>query len=296
MSLNESRKIVLKNRTAKGDLLEATYLPDLGMNMISFKKGSLEIIDPSTKGLFEARFAGLGALIGPHFHRKRAEIVPIVKDESLFPHIARVKAQGILDPFSHGIARYAPWQTESNEHHVHAVLTGKDLWNGIPLADLEGQNFKMIFKADLMPDGLHIELSIVSDTDSVVGLHYYYHLPQSKGTVMSEVQNTMIDQGKNVQIPSDWNYNDQRYLIYALDQETDFTFYPHPNPLAGSILLDAMDYRLRVQYTSPSQENCWQLYHPKHSSFACIEPLSAKDPRHPNLTVSSLGIHLQILD
>ena len=288
--------ITLKNKTTRGESLEVTYLPEKGMNMISFKKGDLEIIDQSTKALFEERFAGLGALIGPHFHHKNAAVVPKVKDESLFPHIARVKAKGIQDPFSHGIGRYAPWQVEAREHWVRGILTGKDQWNGVPLAELEGQNFKMTFEAELLPDGLHLDLAIVSDSDSLVGIHYYYHLPEGKGVVKSEVQDFILDHNERKPIPSSWNFNEQHQLIYPLEQDTDFTFFPFPDPLEGSILLDAGVYRLRTKYSCLSQENSWQLYHPAGASFVCIEPLSSQDPRHPNLTVSSLKIHLQILD
>lgn len=286
--------ITLKNKTQRGESLEVTYLPEKGMNMISFKKGDLEVIDQSTKTLFEERFAGLGALIGPHFHHRK--VVPKVKDETLFPHIARVKAKGIQDPFSHGIGRYAPWKVEAKEHWIKGILTGKDQWNGVPLSELEGQNFKMTFEAELLPDGLHLDLAIVSDSDSLIGIHYYYHLPEGKGVVRGEVQDFILDHNERKPIPSSWNFNEQHQLSYSLDQDTDFTFFPFPDPLEGSILLDAGVYRLRTQYTCISQENSWQLYHPSGASFACIEPLSSQDPRHPNLTVSSLKIHLQILD
>src|SRR5947209_3792431 len=101
--------VVLKSQTEKGESMQATFLPEKGMNLVSFKKGNLEVIDQSTLPLFEERFAGLGALIGPHFHRRLPETLPHIADESLFPHIARVKAKGAADPFSHGIGRYAPW-------------------------------------------------------------------------------------------------------------------------------------------------------------------------------------------
>lgn len=287
--------IILRNMTPQGEPLEVTYLPEKGMNMVSYKKGNIEVIDPSTAPLFEERYAGLGAIIGPHFHRKNPKIVPKIYDESLFPHIARVKAKGVQDPFSHGIGRYAPWKAEASEQAIKAVLTGKDEWNGVPLEQLEGQNFKMTFEAELLPDGLHIKMSIVSDFDSLVGLHYYYHLPEGKGTIQASVRDTIRDNKSVRSIPKDWNFNDQHVLTYPLDQDTDCTFYPFPDPLKGSITLDTGVYQLKTIYESPSQENCWQLYHPHEASFVCIEPLSAQDPRHPHLTVSSLNVHLQIL-
>jgi hypothetical protein len=287
--------IVLNNTTSAGESLQATFLPDIGMNMISYKKGNIEVIDQSTKNLFEERYAGLGALIGPHFHHRSPSRIPPIKDESLFPFIARIKAKGIQEPFSHGIARYAPWQAQASDKKVTATISGKDVWKGIPLAELEGQNFKMNYTAELTPEGLEIEISVVSDTDSIVGIHYYYHLPQGKGTVISSVQNKYIEGKETKPIPNDWNYDSQKNLRVPLDRAYDCTFYPYPNPLEGKILLDAVDYQLLTKYSCMSQENCWQLYHPKDASFVCMEPLSAQDPRHPNLTVSSLQIKLEIL-
>lgn len=275
--------------------LEATFLPDSGMNMASYKLGDIEVIDQSTRNLFEERFAGLGALIGPHFHRRKKETLPKIKDESLFPHIARVKAKGVDDPFSHGIGRYAPWKAESDVSKIKAELSGKDVWNGVPVSALEGQNFKMVYAAELLPTGLQIDISVVSDADSLVGLHYYYYLPQGQGTVYSRVQDCILDNGETRPIPRDWKYDaDQKHLQLSLDRAYDNTFYPFPDTLEAQIMLDAGSYRLFVSYTCASQENAWQLYHPAGASFVCIEPLSAQDPRHPNLTVSSLRVHLQI--
>lgn len=287
--------VVLKNQTAQGELLQAIFEPERGMNMVSFKKGNVEVIDPSTSNLFEERYAGLGAMIGPHFHHRKKEIIPSIKDESLFPHIARIKAKGIQEPFSHGIGRYAPWKYENTESSIRAKLTGKDQWQGVNLSELEGQNFTMTYEARLYPTGLEIDLSVVSDTDSCVGIHYYYSLPQKKGSVKAQVQNQLLKDGKQQPIPKEWNYNSQNELTFDLNEEADFTFRPFPNVLQGSILLDAIDYRLKTQYRCHNEENSWQLYHPKQSSFVCIEPVSAADPRHPNLTVSSLKIHLEIL-
>lgn len=272
----------------KNDTFQATFDPERGMNLLSYKRKEIEVIDPSTRSLFEERYAGLGALIGPHFHHRKT--VPPVKDEALFPHIERVKAKGVQEPFSHGIARYAPWQVESSSStHVKARLTGKDSWNGVPLAALEGQNFTMDFQAQLLETGLQINLSVVSDTDSLVGLHYYYHLPKGKGSVSAQVQNHYIEGGERKSLPS-------HFLTLELDGTAyDRTLFPFPDPLQGKIYLHAGSYQLKVSYSCSCQENAWQLYHPAGASYVCIEPLSSQDPRHPNLTVSSLSILLEIL-
>ncbi|HEV8052515.1 MAG TPA: hypothetical protein VGP47_08470 [Parachlamydiaceae bacterium] len=287
--------IILTSETPQGEKLQATFLPDKGMNLVSYKKGDLEIIDQTTMPLFEERFAGLGALIGPHFYRRRAETLPKITDESLFPHIARVKAKGTADPFSHGIGRYAPWQAVSTPNSVKASLSGKDLWNGIPISSLEGQNFKMNFQADLTPQGLILNLDVVSDTDSVVGIHYYYHLPKNTGRVVTGVQPIYIDKGEKKPLPDNWKIDSQRVLTFDLEDEADFTFFPYPNPREGRITLDAESYQIVTTYSCQSQENCWQLYHPKGASFVCIEPLSSQDPKHPNLSVSAIRIALEII-
>lgn len=290
------KTIVLENQTVQGERLQATFVPEKGLNLISFKKESTEVIEQSTWNLFEERYAGLGALIGPHFHRRRQESLPKIKDETLFPHIARVKAKGIQDPFSHGIARYAPWKVESTPTSLKGVLTGQDMWNDTPLSDLEGQHFKMEYKADLHPSGLMLHLSIVSDTDSLVGIHYYYALPGSRGRLIAQIQNQVRIQGKLQPIPPEWSLDTQNRLAFDLSQEADFTFRPYPNPLQSDILLTTDEYSLRTRYSCLCEENCWQLYHPAGASFVCIEPISAQDPRHPHLSISELHIHLEILN
>lgn len=279
--------IVLKNEN-----LQAVFDPDRGMNLLSYKRGEIEVIDLSTRTLFEERYAGLGALIGPHFHHRH--VIPPVKDEALFPHIARLKAKGVEEPFSHGIVRYAPWKAEATETKVTARLTGKDTWNGVALSALEGQNFTMEMTAQLSPDSLEIVLSVVSDADSLVGIHYYYHLPEGRGSVSSAVQSHYLENGQRKPLPDKWKLDSQHQLTLDLEEAYDVTFHPFPNPLEGKIVLDAVQYRLVTHYTCQSQENSWQLYHPAGASFVCIEPISSQDPHHPNLTVSSIKIRLHI--
>jgi hypothetical protein len=278
-----------------GSSYQATFAPLNGMNLISFKRGNVEVIDPATRGNFEERSSGLGPLIGPHFYRRRPELVPKVPDESLFPHIAKCRAKGILDPFSHGVARYCPWKVEVKENEIKGEILGKDLWNGVPLSLIEGQNFLMRMKGSLSKEGLSINLSVVSDTDSVVGIHYYYRLPNGKGRVISRTRSKCISDGAVKDIPAEWGYNQETgELNFGLDRAVDATFSPALNPLNGDIRLETEEYTLRTIYHCLCEENSWQLYHPQNASFVCMEPISAKDPRHANLSVSSLAIQLQI--
>lgn len=284
----------LTSKTPDGTPLEATFLPEKGMNMISFKRGDVEVIDQSTKEIFDERFGGLGPLIGPHFYQRKKETLPLIKQEELFPHIALIKKQQRVDPFSHGIGRYAPWKVEATDNSLVATLSGKDQWMGVPLAELEGQQFQMTFKTELKSDGLHLNLSVASDTDSLVGIHYYYRLPNGRGTIYSRIQDRYIVNRESQPIPQEWNYDDQHLLTYELNRDTDFTFHPFPDPKASKIILETEEYRLTTTYSCINQENSWQLYHPKGASYVCVEPITARDPRAANLTASSISIHLQI--
>lgn len=287
-------KITLKAKAEDDQPLEVVFWPERGMNFISYKKAGVEVIDQTTWDLFEERYAGLGAMIGPHFHHRNYSIISKIQDESLFPHIARVKAKGTQEPFSHGIGRYAPWKEEHTETKIRATLAGKDTWNGVPLAELEGQDFKMQYEAELTPKGLRIFLSVVSETDSVVGLHTYYRLTGG-GRVIAKVLPQFNDHGEIKPIPKQWSYGEDFTLDYPLVENTDYGFYPYPDPLEGHIFLKTNDYHLKIFYRSLNQENSWQLYHPQGKSFVCIEPLSAKDPRKPHLSVSSLHTLITII-
>lgn len=281
--------ITLRATSTDGAPLEATFLPGKGMNLISYKRGDLEVIDQSTRPDFEERCSGLGPLIGPHFYRRHPSTIPTLPDPSRFPHIAHAKG----DPFSHGVGRYAPWTFEVTENTLSGKIEGKDEWNGVTLADIEGQNFTMTFDAALKPTGLALELSVVSDTDSIVGIHYYWHLPKGTGRVFSSVQKKYLDLLEEKTVPDNWAKDHQ--MTFDLAQAADFTFYPHPHPREGEILLDAEDYRLKTTYTNRCQENSWQLYHPKGASFVCIEPVSSQNPRRANLSISDIHINLEIL-
>lgn len=270
-------KVVLKHVLEDGSTLEASFFPAHGMTLASFKRNEVEVIAQETKSLFEECGKGLGVLIGPHFHRRIPELIPHVKDEEKFPQIAYCKTHGISDPFSHGVGRYAPWKWEKKEESIQASLSGKTLWEGVPLKELEGQDFEMKFSISLDKEGLHLDLSVVSDTDSLVGLHYYYRLPNQEGVVECV-------SAKEKKFP---------FLLHA-ESAVDENFHFYPDPLKGEVFLKTKEFDLKVSSRCISQENSWQLYRPSNEPFVCIEPISAKDPHHPTLSVSSLSVDLMI--
>lgn len=255
-------------------ITQATFLPEHGMNLISYKRGDVEVIDQSTKKGFDERSAGLGPLIGPHFHRRKPELLPKIDKE--FPQSAYCKAHGIADIFSHGVARYVPWKYEKTENGFKARLSGKDTWHEVPLSAIEGQNFQMTMDVDLNARGLNIKLSVVSDTDSVVGIHYFYRLPNGKGVLKAKVKHQEL------------------IMHFPSEEAIDANYHPSPDPDKGIIRLETEEYTLKTEYECVSEENSFQVYHPEKASFVCIEPISAQDPRHPNLTVSGISINLKI--
>lgn len=287
-------KVVLQNRNHNGELLQAIFLPEHGMNLCSYQVGGVEVIEQSTWPLFEERGAGLGALIGPHFHHRKPEAITPIVDETIFPHIERVRLKGVKEPFSHGIARYVPWKFEANQTGITAELSGTDRYKGVLLSSLEGQQFHLKYHAELTADGLKINYSVESSSKSVIGLHYYYALNNPNAFLKSRVQPLFFDQDRQFKpLPQIWNVDSEKNLSFELSQGADFGFTPFPDPSSTEISVQMESYRLIIAY-SCSKENSWQLYHPKETQYVCIEPLTAKDPFNPQLTSSSIQALIKI--
>ena len=218
-------EVHLKNQTSDGAILRATFLPEDGMNLKSFKRNNIEVIEQSTINLFTERKAGLGALIGPHFHQQ--DYVAKELNDSIFPHIALSKKQGRKDPLSHGIARYVPWNYQASTTQIKAKLTGRDSYKGIPLKTFEGQDFILTFEARLLSDGLTIKYCVESEKPSVIGLHYYYRF-QETGLIHGHFENLFRDQNQWIEIPKKWKKNgDNSLLNIKLPQALDYGFVPH---------------------------------------------------------------------
>lgn len=291
-----SELITLKNTTENGIPLSAVFCPEKGMNLLSFKKGDIEAFDQSTKSLFLERCAGLGALIGPHFHHRPKEALTQKFDESLFPHIAKQKLQGVEEPFTHGIARYVPWKYEYSGTQISASLRGSDLYKGVAIKEFEGQDFHMTLDVKLIHDGLVLQFNIHSELPSVIGFHYYYeYIPSS--FVQAFVQKDFRKQETWTPLPATWYDATKHKLHFDASQESDFGFKPilqpdHPYHL---ICLKGSSHLLHIEYTSSNEEETsWQLYHPKEASFVCIEPLSALNPRKPILTNNNLQLKISV--
>lgn len=294
--------VKLEGKTTGDIAVKATFCVEKGMNLMSLKFGSFEIIDQSTSILFNQRAAGLGALIGPHFHHRKDKDIVAVKDPFLFPHLELLRQKAIKEPFSHGIARYVPWElTLLSKTGFEANLSSKTKYKDIPYGQLEDMDFEMTLKAFLTSTGLMIDYSINSSKPSVLGFHYYYALHKDGPNIVeSNVKNEYVDTGEIKKIPDSFGYDTNTHdLKFNLVNPSDYNFKPYPqlkfNSTISSIKLRRPDYTLQVDYTCATTDNSWQLYHPKGASFACIEPLSANDPREPKSNISGLTLHLSII-
>jgi len=287
--------ITLISSAADGQPLQATFLPDKGMSLISYRKGGLDVLDPATRLDFETYGAGLGCLIGPHFYLQKEEWIQPIKDPSLFPHLLFTEKKGYKDPFSHGIGRYAPWKYEATERTISAKLCGKDIWKGTALSELEGADFTLRVDAELTPQGLNIALHASSTRVCVIGLHYYYLLPPGKAQVTALVKDVYNNKGKFMPIEKRWIKKGSNHLMFDLREFADYGFLPLKEDHSGEVQLETSTYKLRICYQGASEEVSWQLYHPENATFVCIEPISAKNPRGLTASSSSLTTRIEIL-
>jgi hypothetical protein len=285
--------VTLTNISSDGKPLEATFYPAKGMNLISYKKGGIEVIDTSTEDLFQDRMAGLGALIGPHFHHRPKDKIGPVPFEERFPHIKRVKERGIIEPFSHGIARYSSWDAQATKTSLEATLQSTTTLEGVLLSTLEGFAFTMFMDVELRPTGLYIELGVDACEPAVAGLHYYFSLGKGKNELCLQAREEYNASGQIRPVPSLWR--ESRGLVIPFEEGIDAGFFAH-DPLQMSVAeLKTVSHTLAIGYQSHTEEGSLQVFHPKGSSYICIEPLSATIPRSPKFLSSGINVCLEIL-
>ena len=288
------KKVHLQHLSKDKKLIEAVFAPEYGMNLLSFTKDGKEYIARETEGEFSRRFGGLGALIGPHFYHRKYDTIPSV-DASIFPHIANLDLSKQTDPLSHGIGRYCAWNYSETSTTITGHLSGKDTQQGWTLASLEGFDFDLHFSCHVNAHGLDITYEVQSEHPATtIGLHYYLALPGGEGFVNIDCKEEYNDLGTWKAIPREWK-NDKGQLYFNLQQPSDFGFLPSGNKQEGKATLFAPDRTLEVSYKASSKEHAFQLYHPKDTTFVCIEPVSAINPRDPKGSSHKLHIRLHIL-
>jgi hypothetical protein len=285
--------LLLTHQLSNGELYEASFCPQVGMNLLSFDCQGVELIDQKTFSLFEQRMAGLGSLIGPHFHSRLDKEIPLFDDETLFPHIKIMKEQGRKDYFSHGIGRYVPWTILSATHSsVQAVLRGSDRIGRVYLKDIEGYDFEMHFRASLTEEGLEIFLKYSADRPSTMGLHYYFSLPSPEAYVQGRIQDVYNEGGTFKPLPADWKKEGKLY--FPLQQHCDYGFLAEKID-QEEVLYHNAKFSMSLAYESP-YECSWQLFRPKDSSYVCIEPICARNPRCLTQKEGEMQIKIKLLN
>lgn len=286
-------KVFLQHKAENEDLVSAVFSPSHGMNLLNFSIGDKEFIDQSTKGDFEKRFGGLGPLIGPHFYHREESIIPKL-DTKVLPFMNNLSPSQLKDPLSHGIGRYCHWNYTSTSSSIKAEIAGMDTMNGQTLASIEGFDFALLYKCKLTKRGLEIDYSCESvDHTSTIGLHYYLSLPKGDSFVQMDCKDTYNDLGSVKNIPDHWKKNGQMH--FPLSEPSDYSFWPNTTNNSGSCILVTPEYSLKISYKASSEEHSLQLYHPKDSSFVCIEPVSAIDPRNPQGNKHKLHVTMELL-
>ena len=289
------KSIHLQHLSDNNSLLEASFAPSHGMNLLSLKKNDLEIIDQQTKQDFTKRYGGLGPLIGPHFYHRKKENIPPIDVCSIFPHLNNFNRNSNKDPLSHGVGRYCPWNYSETATSISAKLSGLDTYNNTTLTAIEGFNFTMNFFAKLTNKGLTIQYKVKSeDLVSTIGLHYYLSLPNGDGTVTMPCKDHYNDMSTWKKIPEEW-LKENNLLFFNLKEEADFGFIPNTKDNSGWALLKTKTHDIKISYQANSEQHAFQLYHPKDSSFVCIEPVSAINPRDPAGYEHELKITIEII-
>lgn len=276
------QKIELKNQTSSGEPLLATFSPEEGMALLNYSRGEQQVVGATSR------------IIGPHFGDRNPKTIPRRQDITSWPEVQAMHEEKHEDPFYNGIARYAPWKVETGENHLTAILSGKDAWNSIPLAELEGQPFIMRMDVTLTREALEIDLSVVADSDALVGLEYLFALPNGSGRLHADVWDSYLERMTEKPLPEKWRPLARNVLSLDLSEPVEAIFHPFPDRTSSDIHLETPNYQLHVRYRCKNAENCWLLHKSKGSPIVRLAPMAAKYPYRPSLTVNALHIALAI--
>jgi hypothetical protein len=249
-----SSSIVLK----AGDL-QATFLPESGMRCVSFKHGQIALIEE-------------GLVIGPHFG-KRSMCSP-------------------KDPYPFGLGRYGSWDAAFTETSFDAKLTGEMTHQTQELKTLEGQNFKMSFRGNISPSELLLSLSVVSESDSLIGIEYMLPVSSENGPIQTTANRKIYRDGEKSAIPDHWEYKSTGELCVPTSEEYAFSFSPEPNPTEGQVIIGNS---LKVEYSCASEESSWMIRNQPSEKLLSLGAVTSQNPWKPNLTVSSITIKFVIL-
>ncbi|MCH9611547.1 MAG: hypothetical protein S4CHLAM102_00170 [Chlamydiia bacterium] len=293
----DDQLVILRNQSEDGSPLTATFNPTKGMNLMSYTKGSIEAIDQNTREPFEKRRAGLGALIGPHFHHRKNSRIPTIPHPEEIPWAQEILDSGQKECFSHGLGRYAPWDFEASENAIKATLTSSSKLAGMRLKELEGFDFSMQVAAKLEKDGLYFSLHVEGTLPTVIGQHYYYAIQDQSCTIKALTENQYDDKNTLHPIPNEWKSTDNPSSLHLNIEPTtslDYGFHPITNP--AHILMKTGSHTLEVSYWPENDQNVFQIYRPANATYVCIEPMTTYFPRNVVQTQSSINTRISIID
>lgn len=248
-----SSSIVLK----AGDL-QATFLPESGMRCVNFMYREQALLEE-------------GLVVGPHFGKR--------------------KMKSLKDPYPYGLGRYGNWEANASASSFRAHINGDMTWQNEPLKALQNQNFKMTFEGDITPTELVLTLSVISDSDSIVGIEYFFPYAHANRFIETSAKREIYIEGKESTLPERWDYSPNGKLKVPTSEDYAFSFRPYPNPTQGEVIIDDL---LKVKYESISEESSWILRnHPQEKIFS-LGAVSSQNPWKPNLTVSSITIKMSV--
>jgi len=241
--------------------MRACISPGLGMSLVAFTVSGVSVLDESRQQQFLDIRKGLGPLIVPHFGA--GPFRPDV-DLASIPHVARLKALGVEDPFQHGVGRYSAWAFEVDGETVRGTINGSTRLAGIPLADLEGFGFEAAVTYELDAGGLQITFELVGEKPVAGGIHFYYDLV-NRQTAHAELS---VEEA-----PAD---GQALHLDFRRAHSTGYHARGTQDRCTHRLTTDryTLDTTVRVRGPASQTFDSVILFSPEGQQFACIEPLS----------------------
>ncbi len=269
-------------------MLQAVVLPGEGMTLSSLQLDGIEAICQDRAREYQACRKGFGPLIGPHFNQRVQLPAAALENPGRWPQAAALAQLGIRDIWQHGVARYVPWDYTVMPDGIRASLTGRRRLAGILLRDIQGGDFELRLEMRIDGASLRIHYTAEADFPPVIGLHYYYELPDDRGRVRAPVTGWMQPHQPAVAIPAAWMDAAGRRLELELDRELDHVFPLRPGPIE----LETSTHRV---WTIPEMGvQSLVVFHPGPNGWVCVEPLSAANPRQPSGTRAEMALTIRL--
>lgn len=235
----------------------------------------------SSKELLFQEEGSLGSgVIGPHYGNRH--VLPELPETFSLPRSATLTPNPSPrfpeDPFPNGLGRFAPWEWHTqNSERIQGVLKGDTEWQGVPLKKIEGQSFQMTAHSFAVAKQFGCRFAVVSEGDSVTGMQWCFAL----------------DQETEIQCPSRDSPN--RFFSSNFQEDVDVWLHPFPSERKAELTLKKGPLKFRLSSETVSSEHSIRIVYQKEQPFFTVAFLSAKNPLHPNLSVSQLWMNIEPL-